>query len=96
MGVRGRTLRMSRHRRCIRVGCIDQRVNLIAAQVLHEARCSAETARSCGDGLSQRRHGPPSQRQGDRHIGTGRELLAQQSRLRGAAKNEDVFFHVAR
>jgi len=36
------------------------------------------------------------QRQSDRHIGTGRELLTQQSRLRGAAKNEDVLFHVAR
>jgi len=88
--------RMGRHRRCIRMSGIDQGASLMGAQVLNETGCSAETARSGGHCLRQRRYRPPSQRQSDRHIGTGRELLTQQSRLRGAAKNEDVLFHVAR
>jgi hypothetical protein len=92
----GGAQRMGRHRRCIRMSGIDQGSDLMGAQVLNEAGCSTKTTRSSGHCLSQRRGRATCQRQSDRHIGTGRELLAQQSRLRGAAENEDVLFHVVR
>jgi hypothetical protein len=96
VGLRGGTLRMSRHRRGIRVRGIDQRVDLVVAQVLDEARRSAKTARSYRNGLRQWRGGATGQGQSNRPIVTDRELLAEQSRLRRTAQNEDVFSHVAR
>jgi hypothetical protein len=96
VGLRGGTLRMSRNRRGIRMRGIDQRVDLVVAQVLYEAYRSAKAARSYRHGLRQWRRGAAGQRQSDRHIVTNRELLAEQSRLRRTAQNEDVFFHVAR
>jgi hypothetical protein len=95
-GLLGRVQRMGRHRRCIRMGGVDQSADPMGAQVFNEAGCSAKPPRSSGHSLSQRRGRATGQRQSDRHVGTGGELLAQQSRLRGAAKNEDVLFHVAR
>ena len=96
VGLRGGTLRMSRHRRGIGMRGIDQRVDLIVAQVLYEACRSAETARSHRHGLRQWRGSATGERQSNRPIVTNRELLAEQSRLRRAAQNEDVLFHVAR
>ena len=96
VGLRRGTLRMSRHRCGIRMRGIDQCVDLMVAQVLYEARRSAEAARSYRHGLRQWRCGATGQRHSNRPIVTDRELLAEQSRLRRAAQNEDVFFHVAR
>jgi hypothetical protein len=95
VGLRGGALRMSRHRRGKGVRGIDQRVDIVVAQVLNEARRSAETARSYRHGLRQWRGGAAGQGQRNRPIVTDRELLAEQSRLRRTAQNEDVRFHVA-
>jgi hypothetical protein len=94
--LRGGTLRMSRHRRGIRMRGIDQRVDLMVAQVPYEASRSAETARSYRHGLRQWRGRATGQGQSNRPIVTNRELLAEQSRLRRTAQNEDVCSHVAR
>jgi hypothetical protein len=95
-GLRGGTLRMSRHRRGKGVRGVDQRVDLALAQVPYEPRRAAKTARSYRDGLRQWRGGAPGQGQSNRPIVAERELLAEQSRLRRTAQNEDVCFHVAR
>jgi hypothetical protein len=95
-GLRGGTLRVSRHRRGIRVRGIDQCVDLMGAQVVYETGSSAEAARSYRHCLRQWRRGAAGQRQSDRHFVTDRQLLAEQSRLRSTTQNEDVFFHVAR
>jgi hypothetical protein len=95
-GLRGGTLRMSRHRRGIGMRGINQGVDLIVVQVLYEARCSAETARSYRHGLRQWRGGPTGQRQSNCPVVTDRELLAEQSCLRRPTQNEDVYSHVAR
>lgn len=96
VGLRGGTLRMYRHRRGVRMRGIDQRVDLMVAQVLYEACRSAETARSYRHGLRQWRGSATGQGQRNRPIVTDRELLAEQSRLRRTAQNEDVCSHVAR
>jgi len=92
----GGAQRMGRHPRCIRMSGVDQGADLMSAQVFNETGCSAKPTRSSGHSLSQRRGRATGQRQSDGYIGTSGELLTQQSRLRGAAKNEDVLFHVAR
>jgi hypothetical protein len=96
VGLRGGTLRMSRHRRSIRMRGIDQRLDLVAAQVLYEARRPAEAARSYRHGLRQWRGGAAGQGQSNRPIVADRELLAEQSCLRRTAQNEDICFHAAR
>jgi hypothetical protein len=96
VGLRGGTLRMSRYRRCIRMRGIDQCVDLMGAQVVYETGCSAEAARSYRHPLRQWRRSAAGQGQRYRPIVTKRELLAEQSRLRRTAQNEDVFSHVAR
>jgi hypothetical protein len=95
-GLHGGTQRVSRHRRCIRMRGIDQCVDLVVAQILHEPGGSAETARSYRHGLRQRRRGATGERQGNRAIVTDRKPFAKQSCLRRAAQNEDVVSHVAR
>jgi len=92
----GGTLRMRRHRRGVRMRGVDQRVDLVVAQVLYEARRSAETARAYRHGLRQWRGSAAGQGQSNRPIVTNRELLAEQSRLRRTAQNKDVCSHVTR
>ena len=77
------------------MGRVDQEVDRLRMEPASEACRAAEAADPHRNRLRRRCGGAAGERQRHREIGTLREALRQEPRLRGAAENEDAF-HVAR
>ena len=87
---------MGRDGRCVGMSRIDQGIDDMVTQILHEAGDSTEAGAPYGHRLCQRRGRTAGQRQGYRHVGTGREMLRKFARFGRTSQNQDMSSHVAR
>ena len=83
--------RISRNRRRIGMRGVDQSIHALGGKMRGQALGPAETADPHRDGMRNRRGGAAGERQGHVKPVAPREALAQQARLRGAAKNQDAW-----
>ena len=93
IGMRRCADRMSGDRCRVRMGRIDQCVDLVFAQIAREAVDPAETAPTHRYRLSQRRRGAASERQGRGNVVARREMQGELPGLRRAPENQDMSTH---
>jgi len=75
---------------CVRVRCIDQRIDAFAAQIIGETIRAAEAADAHCNWLLARRCGTAGERDGDSKIRVCCKPRREATRLRRAAENEDA------
>ena len=80
---------------CIRMRCIDQRIDPLRPQIIGKALDAAKSPDPHRNGLRDRRYGPAGKRENDCELRTSGEVLGQPPRFRCAAENKDAL-HVAR
>ena len=86
----GSACRIGRDDGGIGVGCIDQRLDSLDANMMGKSLRPAEAADAHGDGLRKRRRRSAGQRERDGEGCARREHFRKTPRLRRAAENEDA------
>lgn len=79
---------------CVRVGSVEQRVDMLKAQVIGKALCSSESATSYRDGLGGRGCRTAGERQGRSEIIPSGKCERELAGLRRSTENKDLRSHV--
>lgn len=89
----GRRRRIYGHLLGKRMGCINQQVDLMVAQIAHQTRHTAEAAPARWHHLRQGVLGAARHRQGNRQMRLCRQCAGQLAGLCGTAQNQDMMAH---